>query len=192
MNFVRKVYDWMGEKVHAKYSLFWLLLLTFLESFIFPIPTDPMLILYCIEKPKKSIYFAALSTLVSVAGGLFGYFIGAFMWNIVGQYIINYIISPAAFEAARAKYVAYQMWAVLIAGFTPVPYKAVTLSAGFCHLPVTPFIIFSIIGRGGRFFLVAGAIQIWGAQIKNFIDKHFNKLAVLFVFLVLFFIWLIK
>jgi len=192
MKIIRKIYDWMGKRVHEKYSLSWLLGLTFLESFIFPIPIDPLLILFCIERPKKSIYYATLSTIASVFGGLFGYFIGAFLWNSVGQALVSWVISMEAFEAARSSYEKYQNWAVLIAGFTPVPYKAVTLTAGFCRLPVTPFIIFSIIGRGGRFFLVAGAIQIWGSKIKIFIDQHFEKLAILFTFLVVFFIWLIK
>jgi len=185
MQFVRNIYDWMGSKVQSRYADWWLFALFFIESSVFIIPVDPLLILYCIENRKKSLYFATLATLASVAGGLFGYFIGAVMWHSVGIKLVNWLISESTFYQVVAKYKLYQHWAVLIAGFTPVPYKAVTISAGFCHLALIPFVVYSFIARGARFFLVAGAIKIWGAQIKIFIDKYFNYLVVAFIAIVI-------
>lgn len=192
MQWVRKVYDWMGTKVHSPYAPLWLISLFFIEAFCFIIPVDPLLILFCIERPKKSLTYATISLVASVTGGAFGYFIGSVLWNSVGQTLVALVVSPAAFERMRLKYALYQNWAVLIAGFSPLPYKAVTLSAGFCKLPLVPFIFYSVIARGARFFLIAGAIRIWGAPIKSFIDRYFNQLVVSFVALVAVCIWVVK
>ena len=184
MKWIRNVYDWMGNKVQSKYADWWLVFLFFIESSVFFIPVDPLLILFCIENRKKSFYYAAISTVASVVGGVFGYFIGAVMWSTVGQFLVHWLIGEVAFNAFVLKYKIYQNVAVLIAGFTPAPYKVVTISAGFCKLPIMPFIIYSTIARGARFFLVAWAIKIWGAKIKDVIDRYFNILVVVFVFLV--------
>ena len=189
---VRTTYDWMGRKVNAPYADAWLGFLFFLEAFCFIIPIDPLLIVYCIHNKHKSLYYATISTVSSVAGGVVGYFIGYFLWDSVGAKLVYWVISPATFEGARQKYELYQHWAVLIGGISPFPYKAVTLSAGFCKLSLGPFIIFSFIARGLRFYLIAGAIKAWGSQIKFFIDRYFNQLVVLFVSMVMLFVWLLK
>lgn len=185
MKILRNVYDWMGTKVHTAWADGWLALLFFIEASFFVIPVDPLLILYCVEKRKKSWYFASLATVASVFGGLFGYLIGAVMWQSVGIKLVAWLISEATFNQVVAKYTLYQNWVVLVAGFTPVPYKAITVSAGFCKLPLIPFIIFSLIGRGARFFLIAGAIRLWGDSIKTFIDRYFNYLVVAFMIILL-------
>ncbi len=191
MKIIRKIYDWMGSKVNSNHAIFWLAILFFTEA-VFFIPVDPLLMLFCIENSKRSFFYATVATLSSVAGGIFGYLIGYFLWNSVGSGLVNLVISEATFNQAVLKYKLYQNWAVLIAGFTPVPYKAITLSAGFCNLAIMPFIAFSLISRGARFFLIAGAIRIWGPQIKNFIDRYFNQLVVLFTVVVILSIWLLK
>lgn len=184
MNFIRKIYDWMGSKVNSRFATAWLAFLFFIESSVFFIPVDPLLILYCIHNNKRSIFYAWIATLASVVGGLFGYMIGALMWKSIGINLVTWIITEKTFYGIVAKYKIYQNWAVLIAGFTPVPYKAVTISAGFCNLALLPFIFYSFIARGARFFLVAGSIRIWGPQIKDFIDRYFNYLVVAFVAIV--------
>ena len=188
MNILRKTYDWMGKKTKSPFADVWLAALFFIEA-IFFLPVDPLLILYCIENRKKSFYYATIATVSSVAGGVFGFFIGAVLWNSVGATLVHWVISPAAFQNAVTKYHTYQNWAVLIAGFTPLPYKAITLSAGFCKLSIIPFIVCSIISRGARFFLVSGLIYVWGARIKVFIDRYFNQLVILFTFLIILSIW---
>ncbi len=191
MNILRKIYNWMGEKVYSKYALFWLSALFFMEA-IFFIPVDPLLILYCVQNSKKSFLYATIATISSVMGGITGFLIGKLMWNSIGINMVKWIISEATFNSAIMKYKLYQNWAVLIAGFTPLPYKAITLSAGFCGLSIIPFITFSFISRGSRFFLMAGAIKVWGAQIKDFIDQYFNQLVILFTIILVASFWLLK
>jgi membrane protein YqaA with SNARE-associated domain len=182
MNQIKKVYDWLGKKIKSPLADVWLAALFFVEA-IFFIPVDPLLILYCIQNRKKSFYYASIATISSVLGGFFGYVIGALLWNSMGIKLVSWAISQNSFNNAIAKYKLYQNWAVLVAGFTPLPYKAITLSAGFCRLPIVPFIICSLIARGARFFLIAGLLKIWGEQVRYFIDRYFNQLVLLFVFL---------
>jgi len=191
MNPIKKVYDWSGRKVHSPYAVYWLSALFFIEA-IFFFPVDPLLILFCINNNKKALNYAAIATLSSVAGGICGYAIGAVMWESIGMNLVNWIISEKTFACTVAKYKLYQNWAVFIAGFTPLPYKAITLSAGFCKLNLHSFIIFSLISRGARFFLIAGIIKIWGNKIHFFIDRYFNQLVVLFMLLIILSFWFLK
>ncbi len=178
MKVIRRVYDWMGSKVGTAHATFWLCALFFIEASFFVIPVDPLLILYAIHNRRRALYYAFLATAFSVLGGLFGYFIGAVLWSTLGDFLVTNIVGQSVFDNVLQKYQMYQMWVVLLAAFTPLPYKAVTVSAGFCGLSLPTFILFSIIGRGARFFLVAGSIYIWGESIKGFIDKHFDWLVV--------------
>lgn len=189
MLLLKRMYSWCGQQVHTVYAVPLLAFLFFIEA-IFFIPVDPLLILYCIEDRFNSFYFATVATLSSVAGGLMGYFIGYAIWESMGKILVGMLFSPATFNHALQQYEHYESWAVLIASFTPLPYKAITLSAGFCKLPLMPFIIFSLIGRGARFFLVALSIRLWGEQIKQYIDRYFNLLVVLFTLLVVAMCWL--
>lgn len=192
MNAVKNWYNWIGKQVHTPYATPVLILMFFIEATIFFIPVDPLLILYCLEHRSKTMYYATVATLSSVVGGVFGYLIGFTLWQTIGQLIVTFIISPTTFAKVVHWFTHYENAAVLIAGFTPIPYKAVTIGAGFCKLPIIPFITYSIIARGARFFLLAGIIRLWGDQIKEYIDRYFNLLVVLFVSVVLGSIWLIK
>lgn len=185
MKFIRRIYDWMGTKAHSKHGQVWLCTLFFIEASFFIVPVDPLLILFCVEHRKRSFFFATLATISSVAGGVFGYLIGYLLWDTVGIKLVNALISQETFNVVVGRYKIYQAWAVLIGALTPVPYKAITISAGFCKLPIIPFIFYSIIGRGARFYLIAGAIYLWGARIKSFIDKYFNYLAIAFTIIVI-------
>lgn len=193
---IRRMYDWMGTQVYSPYATPMLALLFYLEAIIF-LPTDPMLIVYCIERRDKAYFYATVATLSSVLGGLTGYGIGFMLWHSVGPQIIhssvvNYIMTPDMFHYLKSLYQQYEGWAILVAAFTPIPYKAATLSAGFCNLSLAPFIIASLIGRGARFYLYAITISIWGKQIKEYIDRYFNLLVLLAMILILGAVWLIK
>ncbi len=192
MNALKNIYDWMGRQVHTPYATPVLAFFFFIEASFFFIPVDPILILYCIEYPKKSWYFATVGTIASVIGGIFGYGIGFALWKTIGQLIVTYIISPATFAKVVAWFTHYETVAVLVAGFTPIPYKAVTIGAGFCKLSFAPFVMYSIIARGARFYLLALILSIWGKQIKEYIDRYFNALVVLFVVLLCGGLWIIK
>lgn len=186
---LRRLYDWMGSKVHSPFAVPFLGILFFLEA-IFFVPVDPLLIVYCVNHRNKALYYALVATISSVLGGIVAYYIGFAIWETVGQRLMFSIISPEGFQEILAKFKDHEISAVLIAGFTPVPYKAVTLAAGFCRLPLVPFILCSIIARGSRFFLVAGSIWYWGDYIQKYIDLYFNLLVALFVLIIIFAVWM--
>ncbi|KKP35481.1 MAG: hypothetical protein UR26_C0004G0028 [candidate division TM6 bacterium GW2011_GWF2_32_72] len=191
MLFLKKLYKWVGSQVHTKFANPILAFLFFIEA-IFFVPVDPILVLFCIEKRNKAFHYAAIATLFSVLGGICGYFIGFAVWETIGQKLINLFVSESTFLNIQDKYHQYESWAVLIAGFTPIPYKAVTLTAGFFKLPLLPFIWFSAIARGARFFLIASVIKIWGGQIQHFIDRYFNLLVALFLLMIIAFTLVLK
>lgn len=196
MSSIRKVYDWMGKQVYSSYATPMLAILFYLEA-IFFIPTDPMLIIYCIERRDKAYWYATIATIFSVLGGLTGYTIGYLLWQhfgpqIIHSSIVTYIMPTQMFYNIKELYHKYQAWAILAAAFTPIPYKAATLSAGFCQLSLLPFIIASLVGRGARFYLYAITISIWGKKIKEYIDRYFNILVLLAMTLIISAVWLIK
>ena len=183
----------MGASVHKEYAEPVLAFLFYLEA-IFFFPTDPMLILYCIEQPKKGMRYATIATIASVLGGITAYFIGFTLWNIMGQKIIhnsmvNYILTPKLFSYLSNLYRHYAWGAVLVAGFTPVPYKAATLTAGFCKISFGPFVLCSIISRGARFYLLALIISLFGDRIKKSIHTYFNVIVTLTLVIVALTIW---
>lgn len=182
---LKKLYFKIGGIVHSTYANSILAFLFFIEAICLIIPVDPILILYCTEKRSSAIWYGILATIASVIGGIVGYFIGSLLWGSIGMKLIHALSSINTFEKICSQYKQYEYWAVLIAGFSPFPYKAVTLSAGFCRLPLIPFIICSIIGRGARFLLIAGLIKIYGEQIKEYIDRYFNQLVVLFTLIII-------
>lgn len=196
MSSMRRLYDWMGKQVYSPYAEVTLGVLFYIEA-IFFLPTDPMLIMYCIERRDKAYRYATIATITSVLGGLTGYFIGYVLWHIAGQQIIHhpfvsYIMTPETFNHLCGLYKQYEALAILAAAFTPIPYKAATLTAGFCNLSLMPFIIASLIGRGARFYLYAITISIWGKQIKQYIDRYFNLLVVCAMIAIGFVVWLIQ
>lgn len=176
---LKDLYAWAGSKTQTPYGVPLLFTLFFLESFILLMPVDPLLILFCLQNQRRSWYYASIATVASTLGGLTGFIIGGLLWHQVGQHLVCLLLKPATFDYARQTYAHYQHWAVLIAGFTPLPYKAVTLSAGFCQLPLLPFLACSFISRGARFFLVAGVLHRWATPLKLFIDRYFTLLLVL-------------
>ncbi|MCF7900296.1 DedA family protein [Candidatus Babeliales bacterium] len=180
---IRSLYDWMGQQVDSPYAT-WILGVFFFIEAIFFFPADPLLILFCVKKRKKAWLYATVATITSVLGGILGYYIGYGVWHIIGHKLVAVFSTEQTFHALCKQYALYQTWAVLIAGFTPVPYKLVTLTAGFCKLPLLPFILCSFIARGARFYLVGGIIYVWGDTIKEYIDHYFNLLVGIFTLLV--------
>jgi membrane protein YqaA with SNARE-associated domain len=183
MSPIRRLYDWMGKQAQSPYGV-WVLALFFFVEAVFFFPADPLLILFCVQNRKKSFFYATVATAASVLGGVAGYYIGFLVWNTVGQKLVGLVSTQDTFTYLCQQYKLHQTWAVLVAGFTPIPYKLVTLTAGFCKLPLLPFIACSVIARGARFYLVAAAVYIWGVKIKKSIDQYFNLLVLLFVIMV--------
>lgn len=145
---------------------YYLSMLSFVESFILPFPPpDVMLAPMSLARPARAMQFAALTLLFSVLGGLVGYLIGAFLFDLAEPYIIAWGYQ-ARFETVTTWFEEWGFWAVLVAGFSPVPYKIFTIAAGVLNLALIPFILASIIGRGARFFLLAWCLAKYGPSIE--------------------------
>ena len=179
-----RLYSFFSSAQKSDYSDFILAFLFFAEA-IFFFPVDPLLIVYCAENQKKSLWYGLVATLASVAGGIVAYYLGSFLWDSVGSKLISYFSTEQQFQTACYKYKVYEHWAILIGGFTPFPYKVVTLSAGFCKLPIAPFIICSLISRGARFMIIAGLMRVFGENVRINIERYFNQLVILFTLLVI-------
>ena len=185
MYFIRKLYDWTLKKAgHPKASLF-LALVAFFESFIFPIPPDILLIPMIIANKIKAWIYASICTISSVLGGIVGYYIGYIFYNSIGNLIIKYYSLQDQFIQFGSSYNEYGIWILLVAGFTPVPFKLITITSGLFNLSLPLFIIISLIARGARFFLLASLLKLFGDYIKKFIDNYFNLLAVIFFILLI-------
>jgi len=182
---VRKLYDWVihwGRTTHAQIALF---LIAFAESSFFPVPPDVLLIAMVLADDRRWIRFSLICLAGSVLGGMAGYLIGYAFWQATSGFFFQYVFSVETFERVRHLFQQYDFWAVFAAGFTPIPYKVFTIASGVwaIHFPV--FVLASVLSRGGRFFLVAGLLRIFGPKIKSFIDRYFNLLTIVFVVLLI-------
>ncbi len=146
--------------------------LSFAESSFFPIPPDVMLAPMVLAQRQRAWMLAAITTLWSVLGGIAGYLIGMFLFNVVATPVINFYEAEAAFEVVRAKFQAHGVWIVFLAGFTPIPYKLFTISAGLASMSLLPFVAASLVGRGARFFLVAGLIYAGGERFESQLRRY--------------------
>jgi membrane protein YqaA with SNARE-associated domain len=165
----------------SPYGALALFLLAFVEASVFFVPPDVLLIALCVGRPQRSLYFAALCTFGSVLGGISGYLIGYQLYELIGRPIIEFYDATEAFQRVGDLYRANLVVALGTAGFTPIPYKVFTIAAGAFSVPFAPFVVVSAVSRGARFFLVAGLIRLWGVQIRDFIERYFNLLTVVFV-----------
>lgn len=183
-NLIRKMYQWV-EGFSTKPGALWaLFLIAFMESSFFPIPPDVLLIALAVAMPTKSMRFAAVCTAGSVLGGMFGYFIGYELMDLIGRPIIDFYNAQAYWVKVEEAYRGpVGVWFLVAAAFTPIPYKVATIAAGATLMPLIPFIIASSVGRAARFFLVAGLIWKFGPSIKVFIEKYLDKLSIAFVVL---------
>lgn len=194
MKYLRSLYDWVLHWAQTPYGPIALFVLAFAESSFFPIPPDALLIAMVLGASAKAFKFALNCTVASVIGALFGYAIGHYLWwtpsnefTPIANFFFNSIpgFTQELFFNVQKMYDQYDFWIVFTAGFTPIPYKVITISSGAFNINIPMFVIASIISRGARFFLVAFLIWRFGPQIKSFIDKYFNWLAIAFTVLLL-------
>ena len=162
----------LASHARAKYYLF---LLSVSESSFFPIPPDVMLLPMCLSNPTKALRFALITTIGSVLGGIIGYLIGIYAFGFIEPYLYNWGYIPA-YERAVLWFEEWGFWAIFIAGFSPIPYKVFTIAGGALAMPLLPFIIASVIGRGARFYLVALFVIMFGQQADTLIRQHMTKL----------------
>ncbi len=180
---IRRLYDWVlgwADKPGGPIALF---VLSFTESFFFPIPPDVLLMALALGRPRRALMFAAICTLGSVAGGIGGYMIGALLFEQIGRPVLEFYNAMTAFDEVGRLYSENLVLALGSAGFTPIPYKVFTIASGAFAVPLLAFVVISAASRGLRFFLVAGMIYFFGPKVKNFIDRYFNLLTILFMVL---------
>lgn len=178
---VRRMYNWVLGWADSKHATKALFLIAFAESSFFPIPPDVLLIALILGSHREAWRFASVALTGSVLGGVAGYGIGWGFWEATQSIFFKIPgLTPAAFESMQHRYDEWGIAIVFIAAFTPIPYKLITISAGVFKISFWPFLAGSVVGRGGRFFLVAGLLYFFGPKIRPYIDKHFEKLAILF------------
>ena len=183
LGWFRKMYGWTihwSKTKNAPYALFGI---AFIESSFFPIPPDVLLIAMVVAQRKKWLLNATICTAGSVLGALLGYFIGRVLFETAGKLIVDTYHLEAVVAMIGKKYQENAFLTIFTAAFTPIPYKAITITAGLFRISLPILIIASIIGRAGRFFLVAGALRIFGERIQNSIEKYFDIFSIVFVIL---------
>ena len=181
---LRRLYDWTLAKAAHPHAIWWLALFAFVEASFFPIPPHPLLGLMCLAAPRRAIWFAAVATVASVAGGLLGYTIGALLYDTVGTQLLSALGMTKSFPVAACYLREYGAEIIMIKGATPIPFKLLTITAGFIHMPLLPFIGASIVSRAISFMIVGVLFRLFGAPIKAFIDKYLGLVTIGFVVLV--------
>lgn len=169
---LKRVYDWAMEKAASKNATAWLAGVSFAESSFFPLPPDLLLVPMVIANRHAAWRLAAICTLASVIGGLFGYAIGYFLYETVGRWVIDFYHLTDKFEAMRQTFIEYGAEIILIKGMTPIPYKLLTITAGVAQLNLWVFVGASIVSRAMRFFLVAALLYFFGEPVRAFIEKR--------------------
>lgn len=182
---LRKLYDWTMALAATRHAQKALAAVSFIESSIFPIPPDVLLIPMVLSERTKWLRYALICTVSSVLGALLGYFIGAFLYETIGQPILAFYGKENAFEQIAGWYNTWGGWGVLFAAVTPFPYKVLTIFSGATGLNLVTFVIVSVIGRGLRFFLVSWLLYHFGPPIRIFIEKNLGLLFTLFMVLLI-------
>lgn len=182
---IRQLYDRSLLWVQSPTGVWALFFLAVAESSFFPIPPDVFLMVLCIAKPSKWFRYAAVCAVGSVIGGMIGYGLGLGFMDTIGARILDWYGLQDKYQVVRELYMQYDALAVGAAGFTPLPYKLFTITAGAFRINFITFVLVSIASRSARFFLVAGLIYKFGAPIRHFIDRYFNILTIVFFILLI-------
>ena len=180
---LRSLYDWVvgfSERPNAARTLF---VLAFAEASFFPIPPDVLLISLAIGAPRRALWFATICTLGSLLGALLGYLLGLKFYELIGQQVVEFYSAGEQYQRVQALYQQWDVLAIAVAGFTPIPFKVFTISAGVFELNLITFAVAVVLSRGARFFLLGGLIWRFGPSIRGFVDRYFNLLTILFFIL---------
>jgi membrane protein YqaA with SNARE-associated domain len=173
---LRQLYDWTMSFAAHRNARKALAGISFAESSFFPIPPDVLLIPMVLAERRKAFEIAAICTIASVIGGMLGYAIGAFLYDTVGQWVVNLYNLQDKMEAFKAQYEEWGLLIILLAGFTPIPYKVFTITSGLLAYDFGLFVLLSAVGRGGRFFLLAALLYYFGEPIRGFIERRLEVL----------------
>lgn len=182
---LQRIYDWTMRLADHPKALWFLAFVAFIESSVFPIPPDVMMIPMVLARPSRAWLIATVALVASVLGGMLGYAIGAFAYDSIGAPILEAMGKGDAMEAFNEKFNDLGFWAVLTAGITPFPYKVITIMSGWTGMPIATFIVTSIIARALRFYIVCGLLWAYGEPIRDFIEKRLGLMFILFIVLLL-------
>lgn len=169
---LRRLYDRIMQLAEGPEAMKWLALVSFAESSFFPVPPDAMIVPMVLARPERAWRIAAVCTLASVVGGFFGYAIGYFLFETVGQPIVDFYGLQSAFLKFHDEFREWGLWIILIKGLTPIPYKIVTIASGVAHFDLLVFALASLATRGARFFLVAALLRAFGPPLRTFIERY--------------------
>ena len=175
-----RLYDWTMSLAAHRHAIWWLAAISFAESSFFPIPPDVLIIAMVLAARQQAWRIATVCTIASVAGGLAGYAIGALLYEGIGAPIIAFYGYAEKFEVFQGWYRDYGAWIVGAGGFTPIPYKVITIASGVAQLDPVTFTVVSVVSRGARFFLVAALLWRFGPPIRTFIEARLGMLTLLF------------
>ena len=169
---LKRLYDRILSLAGHPRATWFLAAVAFAEASFFPIPPDPLLIAMGLARPHRVWVYALVCTIASVAGGALGYYIGFAVFNQLAQPVIHFYHMEHAFQSFQDKFARYGVYLILIKGLTPIPYKIVTIAAGAAKFNFWQFMAASLVTRGGRFFLVAAIMRIFGEAARDFIEKR--------------------
>jgi membrane protein YqaA with SNARE-associated domain len=169
---LRRLYEWALSLVEKPHAIWVMAAISFADSSFLPLPPDFLLIPMSVARPKRALHYAIVCTLASVAGAVLGYAIGAFLWDTLGQWLIRIYGLQGKVETFRELYAQWGAWVIVIKGFTPIPYKLVTIVSGFAGYDFTTFVALSFITRGARFLLIALVLNRFGDQVRHALDQH--------------------
>jgi len=180
-----KILEWSS----SRFAIFWLSLISFLESSILPYPIqDFLLASMSLKNRSKAFYFAAICTIASVLGGIVGYYIGVYAIVQIGPILAN-LGYESKIELLKSYFITYDIWIILIAGFSPMPYKLFTITAGIVGMSIFPFIAFSLISRGARYLLIAFLVRKFGKRCDAWLNKYIDRLGYALIVIVVLGIW---
>lgn len=180
---IAALYQWVLRMADHRHALWVLAFVAFIESSIFPIPPDILMIPMILARPSRAFLIAGVALVASVGGGVLGYAIGALAFDTLGAPILNALGKADSMAAFNMRFNDMGFWAVLAAGITPFPYKVITIMSGWTAMPIGTFIATSILARGIRFFLVASLLWRYGAPVRDFIEKRLGLMFTLFIIL---------
>lgn len=178
ISLIRKLYVWTLLWAKHPHSGKALGILSFLEASIFPLPVDPLLLAMGFAKPKKSFYYAFVTTFFSVAGAIGGYFLGSLAWQHLSLYFFQYVFSEETFAQVVSHLQNATFISIFIAGFSPIPFKIFTIAAGVVTAPFAPFVLAAVLARGLRYFILGGIIYFMGERAQKWIESHFEKVTI--------------
>ena len=182
---LKRLYDWTMRLAEHPRALWWLALVAFLESSVFPIPPDVLMIPMILARPSRAWLIALVARVASVTGGMLGYAIGALAFDQIGQPILAAMGKTDAMMEFNSRFNGVGFWAVLVAGITPFPYKVITIMSGWTGMPLATFVVTSIVARALRFFVVAGLLWAFGAPIRDFIERRLGLMFTLFMIILI-------